>query len=263
GDAIIRGDWNMALNGVWSPLYPFLQALALHVFRPSPRLQFTVVHLVNFLIYIFALACFDFFLRSTTEADVPERDDRVPLPPWAVFAIGYAVFFWSSLQLITLELVSPDMLMAGFLYFAVGLLLRIHLHPENLGLFAFLGVALGLGYLAKAPVFPLAIVFLLLVMWLATHERLAALGLLVFAATFVGISGPWVLALSHAKGHLTSGESAKFNYVVHVNDAGPDWYFQDLGTARGHYLHPARKLFDEPPVYEFATPLGGTSPITY
>jgi hypothetical protein len=24
GDAIVRGDWRMALNGYWSPLYPFL-----------------------------------------------------------------------------------------------------------------------------------------------------------------------------------------------------------------------------------------------
>ena len=28
GDAIVRGDWRMALNGYWSPFIPFCSALA-------------------------------------------------------------------------------------------------------------------------------------------------------------------------------------------------------------------------------------------
>jgi hypothetical protein len=56
------------------------------------------------------------------------------------------------------------------------------------------------------------------------------------------------------------GDSARFNYVLHVNDAGPGGYFQDLGTAGGHYKHTVRKIFDSPPIYEFATPIKGTSP---
>ena len=43
-----------------------------------------------------------------------------------------------------------------------------------------------------------------------------------------------------------------------VNGASPSWYFQELGTAGGHYVHPVRKIFDTPPVYEFATPMRGT-----
>ncbi len=59
------------------------------------------------------------------------------------------------------------------------------------------------------------------------------------------------------------GDSARFNYVLHVNGAGPDVYFQDLGTAGGHYTHTARKIFDSPPIYEFATPIKGTLPLWY
>ena len=35
------------------------------------------------------------------------------------------------------------------------------------------------------------------------------------------------------------------------------------GAAGGHFVHPVRKLFDAPPIYEFATPLKGTSPVWY
>ena len=43
----------------------------------------------------------------------------------------------------------------------------------------------------------------------------------------------------------------------------PAWYFQNLGTAGGHYKHPVRRIFDAPPIYEFATPIKGTIPIWY
>ena len=64
GDAIIRGDWKMAINAYWSPLYPWLQGLAAWAIKPAPYWQFTLVHLVNFLIYLFALACFDTLLQA-------------------------------------------------------------------------------------------------------------------------------------------------------------------------------------------------------
>jgi len=70
GDAIVRGDWNTAVNGHWSPLYPWLQGLALRLFKPGAYSQFSVVHFVNFLIYLFALGCFDFLL-GVAVADRP------------------------------------------------------------------------------------------------------------------------------------------------------------------------------------------------
>ena len=99
GDAILRGDWKMAINGHWSPLYPWLQGLALRLLKPSAYSEFTVVHFVNFLVYLFALGCFDYLLQAAV-ADRPKVGDLASrssrLPKWAVFAIGYAVFLWSS-----------------------------------------------------------------------------------------------------------------------------------------------------------------------
>ena len=72
-----------------------------------------------------------------------------------------------------------------------------------------------------------------------------------------------LLGLSQAKGHLTFGDSARFNYVLHVNDASPNGYLQNVGTGGGKLTHPVRKIFDNPPIYEFATPLKGTLPVWY
>jgi hypothetical protein len=266
GDAILRGDWKMAVNGIWSPLYPFLQGLAQRLFKPSPYSQFTVVHFVNFLIFLFALASFEFFLRASV-AHRPQREgfDNVarPLPDWAVFAVGYSVFLWSSVSLIGIQQVIPDMLMAGFIYLAAGLLLQIWAHPQSFLRFVLLGVILGIGYLAKAPVFPLAFVFFALAWLVAGKWRHATPRVLIAVLVFLAITAPWVLALSKAQGRLTFGDSARYNYVLHVNNAAPYQYFQDLGTATGHYKHTVRKIFDDPPIYEYATPLRGTAPIAY
>ena len=155
GDAIVRGDWKMAFNGTWSPLYPLLEGSSLRLLKPNGYWQFTVVHAINFLIFLFALGSFDYLLRACV-ADHPRvgagTGGANALPKWAVFAIGYAVFLWSSLDQISMRLVSPDMLMAGFIYLAVGLLLRIWEQPRNFSRFVLLGVVLGLGYLAKTPV---------------------------------------------------------------------------------------------------------------
>ena len=178
GDAILRGDWTMAANAYWSPLYPFLEGLVLRVLHPSAPWEFTAVHCVNFLIYLFAFGCFEYLLRATVAIRPSTDADGVStaLPQWTIFALGYAVFLWSSLSLITMERVTPDMLMAGFVYLAVGLLLRIWQQPAKLSRFFLIGAVLGFGYLAKAPVFPLSLVFFVFLWIVAGNWRRAVPG---------------------------------------------------------------------------------------
>ena len=66
GDAQLRGDWAMGINPYWSPLYPLLQGAALRLTKPSTYNQLFVIAIADFLIYLFALACFDFLLRTVT-----------------------------------------------------------------------------------------------------------------------------------------------------------------------------------------------------
>src|SRR5713101_7048489 len=60
------GDWHRLINGVWSPLYPFLIGLARRIFQIYPANEIVDVHLLNIVFFIFAWACFEFFLRSAT-----------------------------------------------------------------------------------------------------------------------------------------------------------------------------------------------------
>ena len=87
--------------------------------------------------------------------------------------------------------------------------------------------------------------------------------MLAAAVVFCAISTPWILALSHAKGHFTFGDSGKDNYVFLINHVPARWYSDDIEAAKGHYLHPVRRLYDAPPVFEFATPIRGSIPVWY
>src|SRR5262245_20338502 len=64
GDRFWSGHWSALINGYWSPVYGFLLGLALKVLKPTAYWEFPVVHLVNFLIYVVALCCFEFFLSE-------------------------------------------------------------------------------------------------------------------------------------------------------------------------------------------------------
>src|SRR5581483_3394203 len=97
--------------------------------HPSAAAEFPVAHLVNFLIFVAALGCFDFCWRAWLEDQLARtaaasRRDSISLPPWALLALGYTLFTWSAVSLISLQLVSPDLLVAALVYLAAGLMLR-------------------------------------------------------------------------------------------------------------------------------------------
>jgi hypothetical protein len=166
-EAYLRRDWHTAINAYWSPLYSWLIALALLVVRPSSYWKFGVIHLVNFAIYLFALGCFAFLIQELVHFNRSRKDALlaegfVMLPGWALVALGYPLFIWSSLFLLFLALESPDMLVASFVYLACALLLRMRRQASNWVPFVLLGIALGFGYLAKSVMLPMSIVFLVI-----------------------------------------------------------------------------------------------------
>jgi hypothetical protein len=265
GDAIVRRDWGMAINGYWSPLYPLLLGITLRIAKPSAYFQFTVVHLLNFAIYAFAFACFDFFLGSLL-ADRAVNDGESPsrqLPRWLFFALGYLAFARLALSMITLERVSPDMLMAAFLFLACGLLLRLRAGPASIRPYVLLGAILGVGYLAKAPMFPLSFVILGTAAFAQGGWRRRLPGVLAALLVFLSIAGVYIGVVSKTKGRLLISDSGRLNYLLLVNHVCCGWYFQDIGTAGGRYIHPVRRIHESPPIYEFANPIKGTQPIWY
>lgn len=261
GDAYLRGDWQNAINPVWSPLYAWILGVVMALVEPAPAWEFPLVHLVNFALFLLALLCFDFFWRQLGRYRCQAVGPAMcALPDWAWLSIGYTLFIWVALSLIAIWAVTPDMLMAALVLTAAGLIVRMRLGRDDWPSFLLLGLTLGLAYLAKAVMFPLAAVMLGAAWLSASSPRRAAPRALGALLLFLLVSLPYVLAISHTHGSLTIGEAGTITYIRHVAGmTNPHWQ----GTQSDTRTHPSRQLLDTPPIYEFAEPIGGTYPISY
>jgi len=265
-DAFRRHDWPRFLNAYWSPLYPMLLGIGRMVLPASKPGELIAAHVVNFFIYVAALGCFEFFyreLRKATVATVPcTGDDSVRLPEWALWSVAHALFLWASLDLITVWDVCPDLCVSAFVYAIAGLLLRFRDDPNWKHALA-LGTVLGASYWAKAVMFPLAFAFMAIALFSTRSLKLAAKGGLVMVLFFAVLAGPLVAALSRQKHRLTFGDSGRINYAMFVSPGGATRNWQGEPQFGITAVHPTRKLLSDPPVYEFAKPIGGTFPPWY
>ena len=264
GTAFSNGDWQTAVNGTWSPLYAWLAGAVVHVTQPSPQWEFPVVQITNFIVFVATLVCFEFFWRQLTNryyGSEGEPVSRLPRPLWIL--LGYSLFIWSSLNLVEIWAVTPDMLVAALVYLAGGLLLQSARRDENGLTLARLGVVLGLGYLAKAALLPLGIAALGLAAFTGESRRRPLRRLAVSAIPFAIVVGPLVLVLSIKVGHPTFGDVGRFTYLKHVNQLLYPHWDDSLARVSGSPEHPPRRVFQNPDVYEFAEPIGGTYPLSF
>ena len=266
GDAYLRGDWRTAVNGLWSPLYGVLVSTVLKIIHPSISSEFPFVHLIGLAIYVIAMACFDFLWREFGQILIERTDSPqgqwVTFPQWAWYILGYSLFLWVSLQLIEVLPEGPDMLLSACAYLASALILRISRDKAKPSTFAWLGLALGLGYLTKAILFPLSFVFLGIAAFTTFKKKHSLMGPAVATIVLLLASSPLILALSHAKGRLTFGDSGKINYLWHVDGVRWIWWPSDFPNS-GSAIHPPRKLLDKPSIYEFTGPFVATFPPWY
>jgi len=242
-------DFHNALNTQWSPLYPWLIAALSAVVHPSRDQEFPLVHLLNFFLFAMSLAGFLFFVR-------PMRRLLPASSVASLLLLSYSAFLYCSLDFTNPGFVTPDLLVNFFAFVAAGLLVRIAAGDQRARQFTALGVTLGLGYLAKAPFLPIGVVCLLIAGVLGRKRALLT------CAVFAAIAGPYVWALSEAKGRSTFGDSAKLNVAWHVNGL-PNSNWQGGPGGNGRPVHPTRQLSAEPAIFEFAQPIAGTYPPWY
>jgi len=268
GDAIFHGDWATGISAVWSPLYAWILGAVMRLFNPTMEWEFPLVHIVNYLIFLFALVCFEFFWGQLVqyhqqvqiEKDTGQR--FIGWPDWALWAVGYLVFITATLTLIEIWSVTPDMLMAAFVLLAAGLLLKIRVGKNSWRIFLLLGLVLGIGYLAKEIMMPVAILFIGITFFTVENKRQAVRHVPLVIVGYLLIALPYSIIFTSVRGDSTFGGAASFTYAKHVNGVSfAHWQGKPPGS--GTPEHPTRQIFDDPPIYEFATPVGGTYPVSF
>jgi len=268
-DVFLRHNWHLLINPIWSPLYPALIGAVTWLIRPSGGWEVPVVHLLNFIIFLGTLASFEFLMRQVIGVLRPENGQEDvasprPLPVWTWQLLGYSLFAWSTFGMLWApRMVTPDLCVAMFVYLDAGLLLSLRDPANATRASLWLGLTLGLGYLTKAILFPLAFVFAAVAFVVIGNWKRAipctALTLLVFAA----ISAPLVIAMSNRVGRPTYSEAGTLNYAWHVNDVGGGKVaccaFYPSASGPPPYLrHPLTLLYKNPDIFAFNGPLPST-----
>ena len=262
GDLYWKGNWQAALNPYWSPLYGWLTGLMFRLVKPSMHWEYAEVHLLNFLIILATLFCFEFFWRELLRA----RNDQAWEGASGIYAwiLGYELFACVVFGADALGLATPDLLVAALVLVVSGLMLRFTAGQLDRASALLLGGLLGVGYLAKAAMLPFAALVIMTMTAVALRNRrknsLIALTLLGLLA----VSAPFVAALSLSQQRFTFGDSARLNQGWFVNGVNPNFrHWQGNGAGNSGALHPTRKVLSWPAVYEFATPVEGTYPVWY
>jgi|SRR5208282_240809 len=258
--AYLRQDWAMTINAYWSPLYAWLLALTLGSIKPSLRWEYPVIHAMNVILFLGCLAAFEFFwsgLLNRLESRFVPRESE-PLSPRTLWILGYSLFIWMTIGSL-LTVINPDLCVAAITWLIAGILIRLRTMSNDAWLWRIgFGMALGIGYLAKAVMFPAGIVFVVSSMK-AWRERRSWLRTGVSVLVFLCVAAPQIVLLSHAKERLTFSESGKLNYAWFNYDL-PIHNWQGTEPGSGVPLHPTRKLHDGPAVFEFNGPLRASYP---
>jgi hypothetical protein len=255
--AIHLGEWKLAFNSYWGFGYPLLLALVTPLFPSTPSGEWIAIHVLNVL--IFATTYLSFNLLVFTAARVAGLGPVLADAGRQTLLIvgAFAIFLSIELTMDNVSRVGPDMLVSCILFLAVAQLLRLKEQPSAkraLGL----GELLGAGFIVKAILLPMSIVFacVALVMLWKQRPRFRWVALTLAATAVFAI--PYIAAMSRAAGHFTYGDSGPLNYAWNVNKLEPGGLWQGEPPQFGKPLHPATMVSVAPHVYIFDGPFAVT-----
>jgi hypothetical protein len=210
-DDFAQGRWSAAVNAHWSPLYPLLLSVWLRPFASHPEWESTAVHILNGILFLTALATFEWLLRELRRKDAGILG--TPEGEWA----AYSVVLFCLGVLVTIKTVTPDMLTAAIVFAVAAALVRPRNQTASNGTYALLGALLGTAALAKSFMFGVSILILVLsLIKRRRHSRAVQLHLIA-ALVFCVITLPQLLAVSQKAGHLTFSDSGRLVYLLKVN----------------------------------------------
>jgi hypothetical protein len=264
-DAVRDSPAVLLKNAYWSPAYSAILAVMMAVVRPSLAAELQAVYVVHWLLFLITTACFSLlfgtFLQWLRRNSWPELTQDGTLFQ-AFVCFGYTFFLLSNMNQ-TVWYATPDMLMQGTVYLSAAFGLRLFLPNSSWKHTVALGLALGLGYLAKTAMFPTALILIGILFLKPPKDRLGRLHSAIAFACFCLVAAPLVLSLSYEKHRFTIGDSGKLNYAYHVGDLPKHAGWTGQNPENGIPAHAPRKISDAPVILEFRTPVSGTLPIWY
>jgi hypothetical protein len=249
-----EGNYSAAANGYWSPLYPWILGKINGLLQPEINMEAAAAHAVNVVLFFFCYFSWRFFFdevaATAREKLVAEEREAAGQIEASVRLVAFSLFLWCCFDNIGVVLVTPDLLVAGISFLAAGLLQHIYRVIPSVKLVAGLGLVLAAGYLAKAVMFPAALLFMVVainrLLRVRGRYRLTAALTLSFAA----ISAPQVIATSKAVGKLTYAETGPLSYAMMVNGYG---YLlpEKLAGENRPAIHPVKKIHSKPDAFVF------------
>jgi hypothetical protein len=248
-DRFLAGNFTGIVNGYWGPVYAALLAAVRFLLRPTAPLEFRAVHVANYAAFVIGLMTFTLFIR-----ELISRSSWTPARRNAILFWGYALFLWSSITQVTVAIVTPDLLLSALIWLIALLVLKAS-NDRPLSSVA-LGAVCALAFLTKSVMFVASVPFLLSGLPTRRAIRAALLSLLAFALA----AAPWIGALSRQKGRLTFGDTGKLAYALFVDDIAYYTHWHGAPAGSGTALHPTRRVFDQPAVFEFNGPIQATYP---
>jgi hypothetical protein len=184
-----------------------LLATARWLFGAGPALDYPLAHLVNFALFLLVLGGAEWLRRELRDGDGPVDDASSLL---CIMGAG-----WAALRLVGLQVISPDMGVLACALGAAAAMVRIRRKTTRASA-ATLGIVLGIGYLMKAVMFPIALAYLIVAAVMPPSDsrrwRLAALAGVVFSA----VALPQFMAVSRLVGRPTFGQSGMLNQAWHI-----------------------------------------------
>ena len=252
-------------NGYWSPAYPAILAVMMAVARPAPAVELQAAYVLHWLLFLFAAACFSvllwMLLQWLRHNSGPEPGGGARLCK-ALLAFGYAFFLLANMNQ-TVWYLTPDILVQGLVYLSAACALRLFLPEPSWKHSVGLGLTLGLGYLAKAAMFPTALLLIGILFLRPPKDALGRRHALAALACFCLLAAPLVLNLSRAKQRFTFGDTGKLNYAWFVGGIPPYSGWTGHPADHGIAVHAPRTLAQAPLILEFRSPLTGTHPLWF
>lgn len=213
------GKLDLAITGYWGPLLSWLMALPIKAGLPDLVVARGVMVLSALVFLGGCMALYRVLVLS---------------PKWlltgAILAAACGLY-WS------VRFITPDLLLAGLVAFAMSLLLKAEDSSRNWNDFL-AGVIWGLAYLAKAVALPLGVLtmFSLAVIHFAEGAQIRRFWLgktLLALVGFAVVAGPWVFILSLKYGRPTFSTSAAISHAI-------------TGPADMERYHPFARIFHKP-----------------